>query len=256
LKTLYKKHYLGVRAKKCLLAVKNAALHNILTPSPERIVVMFFKSHPNRSEVSRQEGSFVAGNYFDKYQSRNFVHRHLMQRFLADVGKLVRLASPRSIMEAGCGSADLTPFLLEFAGEGVSYFGVDLSAAQIAMAQQKHADHKFAVANIYELPVEDEAVDLVVACEVLEHVDDPERAASELARVTNSWVLVSVPWEPVWRILNFLRGKYMTSLGNTPGHVQHFTRKRIRSLMSKHYTIVAECRPLPWTVLLLKKKIE
>jgi hypothetical protein len=30
-----------------------------------------------------------------------------------------------------------------------------------------------------------------------------------------------VPREPIWRIGNMARGRYLGDLGNTPGHIQH-----------------------------------
>ena len=78
------------------------------------------------------------------------------------------------------------------------------------------------------------------------------REGAEVARVSSGWLLLSVPWEPVWRILNVARGRYVGSLGNTPGHVQHFSRRAIRGLVASRFELVAERRPFPWTVLLAR----
>src|SRR5690606_14550050 len=105
-------------------------------------------------------------------------------------------------------------------------------------------------ASVYDLPWQDGEFDLVICCEVLEHVDDPDRALAEIARVASRRVLVSTTWEPVWRCLNMARGKYLSALGHTPGHVQHFTRRGLVSLGSRHLRLL-QCRtPLPWTILL------
>ena len=45
-----------------------------------------------------------------------------------------------------------------------------------------------------------------------------------MARVARRWLLVSVPHEPLWRALNVARGAYLRELGNTPGHLNHWTR--------------------------------
>jgi SAM-dependent methyltransferase len=105
-------------------------------------------------------------------------------------------------------------------------------------------------ASIYALPYEDDEFDLVVCCEVLEHLDDPAMGLGEVARVAFDRVLVSTPWEPVWRALNMARGKYLRDLGNTPGHLQHFSRRGLMRLAERRLRIL-ECRtPLPWTILL------
>ena len=75
------------------------------------------------------------------------------------------------------------------------------------------------------LPCDDDEFDLATAIEVLEHVPDPEQTVSEMARVARRHLLVSVPREPLWRALNMARGAYLRDLGNTPGHVNHFTKR-------------------------------
>src|SRR5690606_37782612 len=92
--------------------------------------------------------------------------------------------------------------------------------------------------------------DVVVCCEVHEHLDEPARGLAEIARVARERVLISTPWEPVWRALNMARGKYLRDLGNTPGHVQHFSRADLRRLAATRLNIHEPRTPLPWTVIL------
>jgi hypothetical protein len=82
---------------------------------------------------------------------------------------------------------------------------------------------------------------------VLEHLTDPRAALAEIARVANDTVVISVPWEPVWRAGNLLRGRYISALGNTPGHLQHFTRRKLLRAIGEFFEIEAVRRPLPWT---------
>ena len=46
------------------------------------------------------------------------------------------------------------------------------------------------------------------------------------------------------------RGKYLADYGNTPGHIQHFSRSGLIKLAETRLKIVAKRTPLPWTVLL------
>ena len=55
--------------------------------------------------------------------------------------------------------------------------------------------------------------------EVLEYLGNPKVALQELFRVYCKYVLISVPYESLWSILNILRGKYVKCLGNTLGYI-------------------------------------
>jgi hypothetical protein len=67
-------------------------------------------------------------------------------------------------------------------------------------------------------------------------------------------VVVSVPREPIWCGLNMVRGKYFSKLGNTPGHIQHWSSSDFVNLVSKYFDVVEVKKPLPWTMLLCRVK--
>ncbi len=85
--------------------------------------------------------------------------------------------------------------------------------------------------RVETLEFADDEFELVAATEVLEHVDGPEQALAEMARVASAWLLVSVPHEPLWRALNMARGAYLRDFGNTPGHVNHWTARAFLGLL-------------------------
>lgn len=198
-----------------------------------------------------REAEIVVGNHFDKYRSSNPIHRYLIKQFVASARALLKTIEYKKVIEVGCGPGDLAASLF---GEkpSIEYLGVDISQSQIDLAGGRYPGLQFRQGSAYELPVTD-TYELCIACEVLEHLETPKLAIDELARVAGANVLISVPWEPTWRILNFCRGKYMGSLGNTPGHLQHFSRKSIRRLVERKFNIIAESRPFPWTMLLVSQ---
>jgi 2-polyprenyl-3-methyl-5-hydroxy-6-metoxy-1,4-benzoquinol methylase len=195
----------------------------------------------------------IAGNYYDKYHAHNAVARYLMDRFLTEFDALTALTGARTAYEVGCGEGHLSLRLLH---RGLQVRGCDLDAPVTRKATEavRAAGFRaeFSARSVYELTPEDANAELVVCCEVLEHVPDPDSALRVLTSLARPWLLVSVPREPIWRVLNVARGKYLASAGNTPGHIQHWSTKSFVVLLKRHASIMEIRRPFPWTMVLCR----
>ncbi len=191
----------------------------------------------------------VVGNHYDKYGTRNPIARRLMAGFLRSAVELYGEVEPASVLEVGCGEGRLAQHLLAHARRPPERFeACDLSLERLApgLSERIH----FREASVEALPYADGQFELVVCCEVLEHVPHPAAALVELRRVARRAVLLSTPREPLWRALNLARGKYLRALGNTPGHVQHFSRRGLLRLVEPVLHVRRVRTPLPWTMLL------
>jgi len=193
-----------------------------------------------------------AGNYYDKYRTANPIARHLMQGFLGAFDALATKVPVASVLEIGCGEGELS---IRLAQRGFQVRGCDISAEIVEEARRRAAEAGVD-ASFWTQPIksieDSNAAPLVVCCEVLEHLDDPERGVETLARLARPHLIASVPREPIWRILNLARGKYIADLGNTPGHVNHWSRRGFIDLLSRRFDIVEVKTPLPWTMALCK----
>lgn len=189
----------------------------------------------------------VAGNVYDKYGTTHPIARRLMAGFERDMGALLDLAGPaKSVLEVGCGEGHVTEKLARrYPGARVT--GSDVSPEIIAEARAAHPGLRFEVRSVYDVAADGGRYDLVVACEVLEHLDDPAAALEALTRVAGRHLFVSVPREPLWRLLNLARGRYVGDLGNTPGHVQHWSTRGLLEFLRTRVEVVAVRTPLPWT---------
>src|SRR5207247_1701878 len=117
----------------------------------------------------RSPTGFVAGNYFDKYRSRNPVHRALMSGFLRSARDLVGMTGASRVLEVGCGPGDLAAGLFWGpGGPGVDYTGVDLCPRVLEAAGARCPGGRFLAASADALPFADRTFELVVMCEVLE----------------------------------------------------------------------------------------
>jgi 2-polyprenyl-3-methyl-5-hydroxy-6-metoxy-1,4-benzoquinol methylase len=205
------------------------------------------------SGVTVSEDGIVTGNTYDKYGSSNPVVRRLMAGFEGALEDLFTTASPTSVLDVGCGEGVLVQQWARRLGEG-RVVGIDLEeeSIQAGWAEHQAPNLEYRVMQAENLPFADGEFDLACAIEVLEHVPDPEHTLAEMARCAGGHLLVSVPREPLWRMLNMARGAYWNDLGNTPGHLNHWSRRSFAGLLARHGKVVEVRTPFPWTMLLVR----
>jgi SAM-dependent methyltransferase len=193
------------------------------------------------------------GNTFDKYGSSNPVVRRLMGGFHSTLDELWTKAAPSSVLDVGCGEGVLTLEWAERLGDR-RIVGIDLEDPKLRAEWEKRErpNLDFRAEEATQLSFSDDEFDLASAIEVLEHVPEPEATLAEMARVARRHLLVSVPREPLWRGLNLARGAYWRDLGNTPGHVNHWSKRGFVSLLSRYGTVEEARSPFPWTMLLVR----
>jgi SAM-dependent methyltransferase len=193
------------------------------------------------------------GNTFDKYGSSNPLVRRLMAGFHGTLDELWGQAAPQSILDVGCGEGVLTVEWAERLGDR-RIVGIDLDDPKLRAEWERRTrtNLEFRVEEATSLSFADDEFDMATAIEVLEHVPEPEATVAEMARVARRWLLVSVPREPLWRGLNMARGAYWSSAGNTPGHLNHWSKRSFTELLGRYGTVEQARSPFPWTMLLVR----
>lgn len=185
--------------------------------------------------------------------------RFLVDRFYDAVEELLHEhasgVGTDKVLEIGIGEGFSTQKIRKMFSTAVHFEASEFRFDLVHLARQRNPDILISQESIYELNREASSFDLVLCLEVLEHLTDPHLALRELARVSRRYVMVSVPREPLWRALNMIRGKYIGSWGNTPGHLQHWNVREFRDFVGTLFTVLEVRTPLPWTILLLQKKI-
>ncbi|HNP07881.1 MAG TPA: methyltransferase domain-containing protein [Cyclobacteriaceae bacterium] len=211
-----------------------------------------------RIKIARgsKEDGIVIGNAFDKYGSSNPIVRKIMNGFDRELNKLVERVNPKDLHEVGCGEGY---WIIQWYLRGINARGSDFSTQVINMAKENAVKNSlpeklFSVRSIYDFDEEEDRAELIVCCEVLEHLENPEAALLNLQKITGKYVIISVPREPIWRILNMMRAKYLAELGNTPGHIQHWTKNGIVKLAANYFDVVEISTPFPWTMMLCRSR--
>lgn len=191
----------------------------------------------------------TSGNW-QKYNNPNPVQQFLIGRFLNTVGCLFEQSNAQTLADIGCAEGFVVRHLQSL-HPGIRHVGIDIDVAALRRGKQLSPNSRSQQATIYHIPYQSRAFDLVLCLEVLEHLDNPEKAIAELKRITNRYCLIGVPHEPFFRLANFLRGKNIVRLGNDIEHIHHWNRTSLTRLLQNSGLVVQVIRSsFPWLVAL------
>jgi SAM-dependent methyltransferase len=186
----------------------------------------------------------AAGEDEAKYSSRNMVVSRLLARMLGSL-RVAAGSTDGTWVDVGVGEGLALEAMEARAGLLV---GVEYRADKLAMALERLPGSSGIRADAGMLPFADRSVDVVTCLEVLEHLEAPERAVAELARICRGRCVVSVPWEPFFRLGNLCRGKDIGRWGNNPEHVQQFRPTTLRTLLQRHFAEATVHPCFPWII--------
>jgi ubiquinone/menaquinone biosynthesis C-methylase UbiE len=171
-------------------------------------------------------------------------------------GKLESKEKMKAI-ELGCGEGFSTQKIHKMLPANIKLYASEYVEQLVPKARELNPDVEVIQESVYELTHKDNTFDIIFFPEVLEHLDFPDKALKEINRVLkdDGVLILGVPNEPLWRVLNMLRGKYLKDFGNTIGHLNHWSPRSLEKFIETHFgPVVVRKNPLPWTVVLAKKR--
>jgi SAM-dependent methyltransferase len=202
--------------------------------------------------MKRSETIRPTNIYSGKYTESGVIGRWLLDHFYHTINQLVKNLPVNTVLEVGCGQGYSLTYLKKiFSGKHLE--ASEYESRLIEDARRINPGIRIIQESVYDLKHADDSFDLVLALEVLEHLKNPEKAFSELRRITKKYCLLSVPREPLWRFLNLARGKYWLSLGNPYSHINHYSKKAIIRLAGQYFKKLEIATPIPWTIILSSK---
>lgn len=186
----------------------------------------------------------AAGQDAAKYGTSNPVVQKLLARWMGTLQGVLGDTSG-TVVDIGIGEG----FALErMFPAGTEAIGLEYRHDKALVASQKLPAVSVIRGDAGVLPFPDRSADLVTSIEVLEHLPGYEQAVVEMARICRGRLVISVPWEPWFRLGNLGRGKNVKRWGNDPEHVNFFSPSKLRAALSPHFAEVRIVKAFPWII--------
>jgi ubiquinone/menaquinone biosynthesis C-methylase UbiE len=148
-------------------------------------------------------------------------------RFKHMILPLIEKTNSTKILDVGSGDGYLV-YALGTVGNLAD--GIDISPYRVNYAIQKYGEH-FKVGSAYNIDAVDGQYQMVIASEVIEHLDDPDKAIQEFKRVTDRYILLTVPYKEK-KVLDVC--PHCLKMFCRSGHINYFDNEKIKELTQKH----------------------
>ena len=171
------------------------------------------------SDVDKATDTAAFAAYLDTVRALDAINAYKANSIAA-----MRLRPGQTALDVGCGTGDDAARVADRVGEGGSVLGIDFSAAMVEECTKRWAGGarplRFAVGDVHALDLPDASFDAVRADRMFQHLAEPERALSELVRVTRpggrvvisdpdwgTYIMDATPTPAVRRYLEYARGQ-------------------------------------------------
>jgi SAM-dependent methyltransferase len=147
------------------------------------------------------------------------------------------IARPDSILELGAGTGAVIA-KLQRRNFARRYVAVDFSGDACRYMERHLRNVTVRQADIVLDPIRED-VDVVVVTHVIEHLEDPDRFLEGILKgIRFRWLIVECPLEDL--IASRIKNLFRDRRKNAAGHVQFFTARALRALLSRHVDILGE----------------
>lgn len=149
------------------------------------------------------------------------------------------------VLDAGCGDGHNLEWLARAGGD---VWGCDRHLDRLARAVDRPGSQGVALADLLDLAVDDEAIDVLFCNHVIEHIPDDVGALRELARITkpSGTIILGVPNEgaAMWRVAYAIEPRFRRGTD----HVHFYTADEIASRCERAGLVVRHVEHIGWGV--------
>lgn len=188
----------------------------------------------------------------DKSKYENGFKSVLINFFLNSVYQVIKNTRANKILDIGCGEGYPDNFFLK-KDKTLKITGIDENEIYLLKAKNKNPEVKYLSGNVNNLSSINNKFDLVLLMEVLEHLQFPQKALSEVIKCSTK-AIITIPYEPWFSIMSFVSGNRLKNFGQHPGHINNWNRNSIKRFLLHYYKDVKIKVSFPWIIAFCSNK--
>lgn len=172
--------------------------------------------------------------YDERWAPAEYANLLQLDRAIAVLDGL-RMLGPRSprILDLGCGTGWLAGILGRFGPTT----GIDLSPLAIHRAQTLYPDVRFMAGSFFDLELPDEAFDVVVSVQVLDHMEDQPRFVDLVARLLARGGHLILITPNAWNLAHWTRPDLEKFSGGLQPIERWLTPRELRVLLTPQFRV-------------------
>jgi SAM-dependent methyltransferase len=174
-------------------------------------------------------------DFEDHVKIKNPLAGFLMKKYFEKLNELINSIEYTNSIDLGSGKGYVTNYIGKIKNNYP--IALDIDKTRTNSIKEKYPFIKTVNADATNIPFEDKSFDLVISTQTIEHLtkNETKKILKEIKRVGKKHSILTVPNCPYWNLKNIARGKYLSRLGNTPNHLQQWTRKSFERLLLENF---------------------
>lgn len=188
-----------------------------------------------------------------KYKTKNILKRKMIEKFKRKILSILDNYDLKyTILDVGCGEGFISNYIYK-TGKHRLITGIDIDKGAIDFAKGNNKCINYMVGDVNKTS-SNKKYDIVMALEILEHLENPDKTLKNIMSLSKRQVIISVPNEPFFSLGNLLSLKNVKRFGTPSEHINIWTKKKfIQFLESNNIRDYKLYRSFPWLIIVITK---